>query len=187
MTVENASIRKDDTTTTSFIDEKQIESLLHDCQPTPTSVQRIIARSLSKQRLELDEVATLLNIEDPEQLDAVFTAARELKQSIYGNRIVLFAPLYIGNDCVNDCQYCGFRRSNREAQRVTLNQAEVRAEIEALERVGHKRLILVFGEHPRYSADFIADMTRLAYSVRQGPGGIRRVNINAAPLRLPRG
>ncbi len=184
MTTENTTQRSYKQSGKTFIDEALIDQLLHDELPTAAEVDRIIAKSLSKQRLDLEEVATLLNIKDPGLLERVFDGARELKQSIYGNRIVLFAPLYIGNDCVNDCQYCGFRRSNSEARRITLNESEVIAEVTALEEAGHKRLILVFGEHPRYDADYIADMTRLAYSVKTGPGEIRRVNINAAPLSV---
>ena len=74
-----------------------------------------------------------------------------MKRNVYGNRIVLFAPLYVGNECTNDCQYCGFRRSNREAVRRTLSPADLRAQVEALENRGHKRIILVFGEHPSYT------------------------------------
>jgi 2-iminoacetate synthase len=184
MTTENTTPGSYKHSGKTFIDEALIERMLHDNTPSTAEVDRIIAKSLSKQRLDLEEVATLLNIQDPRLLEQVFDGARELKRSIYGNRIVLFAPLYIGNDCVNDCQYCGFRRSNRDARRVTLNESEVIAEVTALEEVGHKRLILVFGEHPRYDADFIADMTRLAYSVNTGSGEIRRVNINAAPLSV---
>ena len=95
---------------------------------------------------------------------------------------MLFAPLYVGNQCVNDCRYCGFRRSNRAQVRRTLDDAELRRQVEALERVGHKRLILVFGEHPKYDAEFIARAVRTAYATRVGHGEIRRVNINAAPL-----
>ena len=114
----------------------------------------------------------------------MFEAARQLKRDVYGRRIVLFAPLYIGNSCVNDCTYCGFRRSNREAVRRTLDLAEVRKQVEALEDCGHKRLILVFGEHARYDAPFIADTVRTVYATKRGKGEIRRVNINAAPLDL---
>ena len=98
---------------------------------------------------------------------------------------MLFAPLYIGNHCVNDCSYCGFRRSNRQAVRRTLDLAEVRKQVEALEDCGHKRLILVFGEHPKYDADFIAETVRTVYDTTRGKGVIRRVNINAAPLDTP--
>jgi 2-iminoacetate synthase len=101
---------------------------------------------------------------------------------VYGNRIVLFAPLYVGNCCVNDCEYCGFRASNRDAIRRTLETDEIRAQVAELERKGHKRLILVFGEHPRYTPQYIAETVGTIYSVKEGKGDIRRININAAPL-----
>ncbi|MEZ4485826.1 MAG: radical SAM protein [Syntrophotaleaceae bacterium] len=94
-------------------------------------------------------------------------AARQLKENVYGNRIVLFAPLYIGNDCINDCTYCAFKRSNFQAVRRTLTPDEIRQQVTALSH-GHKRQILVFGEHPRYDAEFIADKN--VYSVRSGHG-----------------
>jgi len=97
---------------------------------------------------------------------------------------VLFAPLYVGNKCSNDCTYCGFRSSNREQVRVTLTGKELEREIEALEDEGQKRLILVFGEHTEYSPEFIAEAARTAYRVKKGTGEIRRVNINAAPLDI---
>ena len=89
---------------------------------------------------------------EPELVEQIFDAARQLKRDVYGNRIVLFAPLYIGNDCTNDCIYCAFRRSNREEIRRTLDEDEIRQQVLALEKKGHKRLILVFGEHPHYDA-----------------------------------
>jgi 2-iminoacetate synthase len=124
----------------------------------------------------------LLNTRDEELLDELFAAARQLKRDIYGNRIVLFAPLYIGNSCINDCTYCGFRRSNPDAIRRTLNLQDLKAQVAALERQGHKRLILVSGEHPRYTPEFIAEAAETVYSVRADGGEIRRVNINAPPL-----
>jgi len=121
---------------------------------------------LNKNRLEPEEVATLLNVEDPELLEEIFHAARTLKERIYGNRIVLFAPLYIGNDCVNDCVYCGFRTSNKEVYRKTLTFEELRNEVRALVSRGHKRLIVVYGEHPRYSPEFIAETIRIVYETK---------------------
>ena len=144
----------------------------------------MIAKSLAKQPLELAETAVLLNTSEPELQEEIFDAARRLKREVYGRRIVLFAPLYIGNYCVNDCSYCGFRRSNRDAVRRTLDLREVRRQVEALEDSGHKRLILVFGEHPRYDARFIAETVRVVYATTRGKGEIRRVNINAAPLDI---
>ncbi|MHB1037173.1 MAG: [FeFe] hydrogenase H-cluster radical SAM maturase HydG [Pirellulales bacterium] len=164
-----------------FIDEAHLESLLDETSDAGR-VRDVIAKSMSKEPLELEETAALLAAREPALVERIFDAARQLKRDVYGNRIVLFAPLYLGNDCVNDCAYCAFRRSNRDAVRRTLGQAEIRRQVEALERKGHKRLILVFGEHPRYDADFLAECVRQVYSIKVGHGEIRRVNINAAPL-----
>ncbi|NMD16717.1 MAG: [FeFe] hydrogenase H-cluster radical SAM maturase HydG, partial [Bacteroidales bacterium] len=95
-----------------------------------------------------------------------------------------FAPLYIGNKCTNNCQYCGFRTSNKAAVRKTLTDDEIVREVEALEDNGQKRLILVYGEHPDYDANYIAHTVRLVCGVKKGKGEIRRVNINAAPLDI---
>ena len=114
------------------------------------------------------ETAMLLNATDPELIEEIKEGANQLKQAVYGNRIVLFAPLYIGNKCINNCQYCGFRSSNKEAVRTSLNTHQIIREVEALEDQGQKRLILVFGEHPDYSPQFIADAARTVYSVKKG-------------------
>jgi len=166
----------------TFVPEAEIWELLEKTKnPDRKRVLEILDKSLNKNRLEPEEVATLLNVEDPELLEEIFHAARTLKERIYGNRIVLFAPLYIGNDCVNDCVYCGFRTSNKEVYRKTLTFEELRNEIRALVSKGHKRLIVVYGEHPRYSPEFIAETIRIIYETKVGNGEIRRVNVNAAP------
>ena len=167
-----------------FIDPEEIHEFLD--RPTPTSerVREIIAKSLSKERLSLQETADLLNAEDPVLVKEIKDGARTLKENIYGNRIVLFAPLYIGNKCVNNCKYCGFRVSNTHQLRTTLSNDEMVQEVEALEENGQKRLILVYGEHPDYDANFIADTVKTVYQVKKGKGEIRRVNINAAPLDI---
>ncbi|MFN3328223.1 MAG: radical SAM protein, partial [Fervidobacterium pennivorans] len=166
----------------TFVPEAEIWELLEKTKnPDRKRVLEILDKSLNKNRLEPEEVATLLNVEDPELLEEIFHAARTLKERIYGNRIVLFAPLYIGNDCVNDCVYCGFRTSNKEVYRKTLTFEELRNEVRALVSKGHKRLIVVYGEHPRYSPEFIAETIRIIYETKVGNGEIRRVNVNAAP------
>ena len=166
-----------------FIAEAGLPELLAGGKTPDTSrVEEIIAKSMAKEPLALAETAVLLKAERPEQVERIFDAARRLKRDVYGNRIVLFAPLYIGNDCINDCAYCAFRRSNKDAVRRTLSSDDVRSQVEALENKGHKRLILVFGEHPKYDADFIANCVKQIYSIRVGHGEIRRVNINAAPM-----
>jgi 2-iminoacetate synthase len=165
-----------------FIDDRRIEETLAAARPEPARVREVLAKALAKQRLEPAETATLLKIEDPARWQEVFAAARKLKKDVYGNRIVLFAPLYVGDKCINNCAYCGFKRSNREVVRKTLSDDELRSELVALESQGHKRLILVWGEHPDYSSDEMARVVRIAYSTKAGRGEIRRVNINAAPL-----
>jgi len=165
-----------------FINDDHIAGLLSGPKPDGARVRDVIAKSLAKQALSVEETATLLLTDEPALVDEIFDAARDLKQRVYGNRIVLFAPLYIGNHCVNDCLYCGFRRSNTQAVRRTLSMDEIGRQVEKLENTGHKRLILVFGEHPKYDAEFIHNCVRLVYSVKAGHGEIRRVNINAAPL-----
>src|SRR6056297_1115144 len=167
-----------------FIDVEEIEEYLAKSKPNKKVVQEIIQKSLDKNRLNLAEVATLLQADDPELVAQIKEGARELKRRVYGNRIVLFAPLYIGNYCTNNCKYCGFRVTNKEAERKTLSDKEIISEVEALEDNGQKRLILVYGEHPKYDADYIAHTVRTVYNVKKGNGKIRRVNINAAPLDL---
>jgi len=164
-----------------FIDEEQLHGLLNR-RTSPGEVRDIIAKSMSKQPLAVEETAALLAADEPELVEQIFDAARQLKRDVYGNRIVLFAPLYIGNDCTNDCHYCAFRRSNRQVVRRTLDEEEIRAQVLALERRGHKRLILVFGEHPQYDAQFMAECVQHVYATSSGHGEIRRVNLNAAPL-----
>ncbi len=167
-----------------FIDPDEIWEIINETKSDKESVRAVIAKSLDKKRLTLRETAILINASDPELIEEIKEGARELKKRVYGNRIVLFAPLYVGNKCTNNCKYCGFRASNKEAIRKTLSDAELIHEVEALEDNGQKRLILVYGEHPEYSAEFIAHTVKTVYGVKKGPGEIRRVNINAAPLEI---
>lgn len=167
-----------------FIDENEIWDFINNAKIDKEYVRSVIAKSLDKKRLTLAETATLVAVEDPELIEEIKEGARQLKERVYGNRIVLFAPLYVGSLCTNDCQYCGFRTSNKSAKRTTLSNPELIKEVEALEDNGQKRLILVFGEHPKYDANYIADTARTVYSVKKGNGEIRRVNINAAPLDI---
>jgi len=167
-----------------FIDSEEIWNLINKTKPKPDRVRDVITKSLDKQRLSLEETAVLINAAGTDLVDEIKAGARELKQRVYGNRIVLFAPLYVGNKCTNNCKYCGFRTSNVEAIRKTLNDNELISEVEALEDNGQKRLILVYGEHPDYSPEYIAHTVKLVYGVKKGNGEIRRVNINAAPLDI---
>jgi 2-iminoacetate synthase len=167
-----------------FISEKEIWGMLQHADAEKSRVREIIAKSLQKHRLTMQETAVLLNTTDPELIGEIKEGAHRLKTQVYGNRIVLFAPLYVGNLCTNNCTYCGFRTSNHEQRRTTLSEEELVKEVQMLEDAGQKRLILVYGEHPKYNADFIAESVRTVYRVKKGNGEIRRVNINAAPMDI---
>jgi 2-iminoacetate synthase len=167
-----------------FLDPEEIWGFINNTKPDKQRVREVIAKSLDKQRLTMEETAVLVNSVGTDLFDEIRQGAKELKDKVYGNRIVLFAPLYVGNKCTNNCQYCGFRTSNRDAIRKTLSDEEIVSEVEALEDNGQKRLILVYGEHPDYSPEYIAHTVRTVYGVKKGHGEIRRVNINAAPLDI---
>lgn len=184
MKFEPQQYRIPDVSMQPFLDEEEIHDILRQAVPEKERVKAIIAKSLDKQRLSLEETAVLLNATDPEMIGWIRQGARQLKERVYGKRIVLFAPLYVGNYCSNNCRYCGFKASNKSAIRKTLNTDELIANVKALEEHGQKRLILVFGEHRTYTAEFIAEAVKLVYSVKKDHGEIRRVNINAAPFDI---
>lgn len=167
---------------TDFIPASRIDQLLALPPASPGEVRAILDQSRAKQRLSLEHMAALLSVTDPELQEEMFATARELKKVVYGNRIVLFAPLYIGNKCINSCAYCGFRSGNRQIVRRTLTDDELRAEVAALLAKGHKRLVIDFGEHPDYDAACIAHAVEVIYSVEVDGARIRRLNVNCAPL-----
>ncbi len=167
----------------SFIPDAEINTHLEQQKkPDNIRIRDIINKSLDKQRLNPDETAALLNVTDPELRQMILDGAKTLKDRIYGNRIVLFAPLYVGNECVNDCVYCGFRISNKDCLRSTLSNDQLVSETKSLVDKGHKRLIMVYGEHPKYTPEYMAKTVETVYNTKSGKGEIRRVNINAAPL-----
>ena len=171
--------------TEDFINEDEIFSLLNEGKNAEAEeIRDILSKSENKERLEPEETAKLLQVEDPELLEEIYSLARKIKEEVYGNRIVFFAPLYIGNKCVNNCLYCGFRRDNDAIERKTLSEHELKEEVKVLINNGQKRLILVYGEHPDYNADFMCDTIDTVYSVKEKNGEIRRVNINAAPMEV---
>ncbi|MBN1340165.1 MAG: [FeFe] hydrogenase H-cluster radical SAM maturase HydG [Bacteroidales bacterium] len=174
----------DDEPLKPFIDIDEIETCLNENKEDKGRIREVIGKSLEKNRLSLQETAALLHAHSPDVIEEIKQGAASLKNKVYGNRIVLFAPLYIGNKCSNNCVYCGFRASNKNAERKTLSDHEIIQEVEALEENGQKRLILVFGEHAQYNPEFIAHTVRLVYKIKKGTGEIRRVNINAAPLDI---
>lgn len=173
-----------------FIDEGHIErTLASNVQAPADRIRGILQKARSIKLLDDADVAALATVTDPELRQEVLAAAREIKTAVYDNRVVTFAPLYCGSKCVNNCRYCGFRSDNSAVQRRSLGMDEVEAEARVLAgKIGHKRLVMVYGEHPDTGADYIADSVRRVYAVkekvRSGVGEIRRVNINAAPMSI---
>ena len=171
-----------------FIPHDEIEEKIRNAKaPTRDELDAILAKSLAVKDLTTDEVASLICVKDPEHLRLMKETALKVKLKVYDNRIVTFAPLYLGSFCVNNCQYCGFKTDNQGAVRKVLNNDEIRREVEVLAgKIGHKRLIVVYGEHPRNDVDYIMDSIKTIYSVRipttHGFGNIRRVNVNAPPF-----
>jgi len=173
-----------------FINDEEIwEKLTENKNPSPQKVRAILDKSLSLETLEPDETAALLNVRDKDLWDEIFAVAGQIKRKVYDNRIVTFAPLYCSSLCVNNCLYCAFRRDNKVEKRRRLTLEEVKRETEVLAgKIGHKRLIVVYGEHPLSDVDYIADTISTIYSVKvktkKGYGQIRRVNVNAAPMSI---
>ena len=175
---------------TDFVDDAQIGRQLGEAgEPEAGRVREIVAKAQAVQTLTLEELATLMRVKDPELWAEMRAAAGAIKRKVYDNRIVTFAPLYLSSKCVNNCVYCGLRGSNDAVTRRVLTMDEVRAETEALAgKLGHKRLVVVYGEHPESGVEYIAESIRTVYGVkvpaRKGSGQIRRVNVNAAPMRI---
>uniref|UniRef100_A0A7S3JMV3 Biotin and thiamin synthesis-associated domain-containing protein n=1 Tax=Aureoumbra lagunensis TaxID=44058 RepID=A0A7S3JMV3_9STRA len=139
------------------------------------------------QGLNGEEAATLLNIDSTNRLlmSELFKTALDIKERIYGNRIVLFAPLYLANYCVNSCTYCAFRSKNKHIARSSLTDEEIRYEVETLEKMGHRRLLLLTGEHPKYTFDDFLRVVHVVAGVRTEPcGNIRRINVEIPALSI---
>ncbi|MGD8782307.1 MAG: [FeFe] hydrogenase H-cluster radical SAM maturase HydG [Ignavibacteria bacterium] len=165
-----------------FINEKEINSLIDQKINDPVLQREIIAKSKEAKGLSLSDSAALLNIENDEILNELFETAKGIKEKIYGNRLVLFAPLYLTNVCVNNCLYCAFRKDNKELTRKTLSMDEITEETNFLVSQGHKRMLVVAGEHPKKSnMGYIGDAVKTIYDVNLNGNNIRRVNINTAP------
>jgi len=170
-----------------FIDDNDIQNILIQAKnPDPLRVREIIDKAYELKGLMPEEVAVLLQTQDDDLIGAILEAAHKIKQDIYGNRLVLFAPLYIANHCANNCLYCGFRRDNKELNRVALTMEQIAKEVQVLEREGHKRLLMLCGEHPtRSSLEYFMEAIETAYATKTEKGGeIRRINVEIAPLEV---
>jgi 2-iminoacetate synthase len=171
----------------NYLDEQVIFNCLnHTAAPEPARVRDILDKAKAMQGLSFDETATLIALSDPELMEELFATARDLKNEIYGSRLVMFAPLYISNRCANECVYCAYRASNRELHRKVLSQEEIAAETKVIIEQGHKRILMVAGEsYPDHnSLDYVYKAVETIYATRSGNGEIRRVNVNVAPLSV---
>ncbi|MCP4049973.1 MAG: [FeFe] hydrogenase H-cluster radical SAM maturase HydG [bacterium] len=169
-----------------IIHEDKINQIFSTAKPDKEEVDSILAKSIrSLERLSLKEVATLLKVSDPELNQKIFDTALKIKELIYGNRIVFFAPLYISNYCNNNCLYCAFRQGN-SISRKALNKSEILNETEALLKQGHKRVLLVAGEsyHSQHGLDYILKAIDTIYNAKAGSHSIKRINVNIAPLEV---
>lgn len=152
-----------------------IDSLLEKARPKKEG-SALVAEGLTHR-----EASVLLACEDPERIETLYQIARELKLAFYGNRIVMFAPLYLSNYCINGCVYCPYHAKNKTMKRVKLTQDEIRDEVIALQDMGHKRLALEAGEDPvNNPIEYILESIRTIYDVKHKNGAIRRVNVNIA-------
>ena len=168
-----------------FINEQKIWDTLESNKTVDfTRIKKILSKAREMKGLDLEEVAALTSVSDPEMLAELFNTANEVKETIYGKRLVLFAPLYISNLCANECLYCAFRATNKDIVRNSLSQEHIAREVEVLIKQGHKRILMVAGEsYPNQGFQYILDSIKTIYNVKSDHGEIRRVNVNIAPLQ----
>lgn len=167
-----------------FIDHQEILDTLdyaHTNKDNRALIESLLEKAASCKGLSHREAALLLECDQPDLTERIFHLAREIKQKLYGNRIVMFAPLYLSNYCVNGCVYCPYHAKNRTIARKKLSQEEIRREVIALQDMGHKRLALEAGEDPlRNPIDYILESIQTIYGIHHKNGAIRRVNVNIA-------
>ncbi|MDD2283596.1 MAG: [FeFe] hydrogenase H-cluster radical SAM maturase HydG, partial [Eubacteriales bacterium] len=164
-----------------FIVQEEIETLLQEAHKVKNEdIRTIINKARAAKGLTLPETAALLQVTDMTLLQQIYAAAKEIKNRIYGRRIVIFAPLYISDHCINNCVYCGYKQDNPMKRR-KLTQKEMEEEVRLLENMGHKRLALEAGEHPvECPLEYVLESIRTIYSLKFKNGSIRRINVNIA-------
>ena len=164
-----------------FINHNYIERILEEAKgATREDIKAVLEKAKKRDGLSYEDIAILLQVEDKEDMEEIFKLAGEIKDSIYGKRIVIFAPLYVSDYCVNNCVYCGYKRTNNFSRR-KLTMEEVTEEVKILEKMGHKRLALELGEDPvNAPIDYVLECLETIYSTQNDNGEIRRVNVNIA-------
>lgn len=172
------------TNVSAFLDFEKIRSLTNLEPPSNERLNQIIDKSLKLNGLNSQEVAELLAVEDKDQLKMILQTAKKVKNEIYGKRMVIFAPLYTGNACSNNCLYCGFRKDNKELPRIVLSKEQIQTETEALLEEGHKRILMLCGENQAQGIDHVVMALRSAYSAIKDGQQIRRINVEVAPMEV---
>ena len=164
-----------------FINHDLISRVLEDTKnPSKEEARAVIDKAKSGKRLDYREIAVLLSTSDEDVVKEIYNLAGKIKENIYGKRIVMFAPLYVSDYCVNNCVYCGYKRCNTFKRR-KLTQEEVANEVKILEKMGHKRLALELGEDPLNAPiDYVLECLDTIYNTQNENGAIRRVNVNIA-------
>lgn len=164
------------------------KTLAQEENPSFSRLEGILEKASDANGMNLNEIAALTHIKDPRQLSMLFDTAKELKEKIYGTRIVMFAPMYISNLCKNECVYCAFRASNKALTRRILSQSEIAEETRILVNQGHKRVLVVAGEsYPtQRGIDYVLESIATIYATKGDKNGseIRRINANLAPLSV---
>ena len=172
------------TKASEFIDHQEILETLKYAEENKNNIElidKILEKARQKKGLSHREALLLLDCEDEKKNEEIFELARQIKKDFYGNRIVLFAPLYLSNYCVNGCVYCPYHLKNKHIPRKKLTQEEIRNEVMALQDMGHKRIAIEAGEDPQNNPiEYILDSINTIYSVKNKHGEIRRVNVNIA-------
>jgi len=167
-----------------FIDQKKINEVIEEgklLSKDSKIIQEILDKAKAAKGLSYREAAILLSIEDDNVMKEIYRIAKEVKEKIYGKRIVLFAPLYVSNYCVNNCVYCGYKHCNEELKRRKLNMDELKEEVRVLESLGHKRIALEVGEDPvNTPIEYVLQCIEAIYSLKFDNGAIRRINVNIA-------
>ena len=167
-----------------FINDGEIKDTLKFADENKDNLElidKIIEKAKLRKGLDHREASVLLACENKEKLDEIFALAQQIKKDFYGDRIVMFAPLYLSNYCVNGCVYCPYHAKNKHICRKKLTQEEVKNEVIALQDMGHKRLAIESGEDPvNNPIEYILECIKTIYSIKHKNGAIRRVNVNIA-------
>jgi len=166
------------------IDREKLFRLLEGNEPSTEQLNTILQKAQQLHGLDLEDVAALLRVQDHDKIKQIMEIAKYVKEEIYGKRLVLFAPLYTGNVCVNNCVYCAFRRANKHLVRKVLNMDEIEQETRILLKDGHKRILLICGESPRNDINYVCEAIRRVYSIHVGKDNIRRINVELAPMTV---